>query len=581
MKLYVAALACAVAIGCSVGPSHPSDTTTTPTSPREVIIVDSGEVTSDIGPEGGTITHALGAKIVIPVGALAQRTHITLIAKNAPTEKALAATPLGVSFEAGPDGQQFLKPVKVIVPFDPARLPPNTEASRAQIRMAPHGSTNFEALASLVDLAGRTIETETIHFTEFVPAQDPNPVFITAPTSLPNGSVGASYAQSFDATGGSQPYSWTLSSGSLPNGLSLSTGGALAGTPSAAASSAFFVKVSDTQSRSVQKAFTLLVEQTISPTPMLGHIDPTSTVEGSTNTTVNVFGTNFIPSSVATWDGTPLPTAFVSPTQLATTIGASLLTTASTHQIAVATPAPGGGTSTSTLFTVNAIVPLNPKPTITAVNPATLPITNVDTQITITGSNFITTTSAVIGDAGQGLSTLYVSPTTLYASIPASYLMQAATLRISVYNPPPSGGFSTVVSIAVTDGGIICKKTITTFQKTANGTCLWSGPIADQVVTFDLAVAVIFNNDPGMPRLCIVNAPALDAYLNLPGSHCLWPIMGGTNTVGTLTVSDSGPRPDVSVSAGGGRNISVVDCRRIDVGCGGHELTGNINFSAQ
>jgi hypothetical protein len=79
-----------------------------------------------------------------------------------------------------------------------------------------------------------------------------------------------------------------------------------------------------------------------------------------------------------------------------------------------------------------------------------LPVANIDTQITITGTNFIATTSAAIG--AQGIATSYLSSTQLYATIPAASLSAPSTLQIDVYNPPPGGGFSaTSIAITVSD----------------------------------------------------------------------------------------------------------------------------------
>jgi hypothetical protein len=72
-----------------------------------------------------------------------------------------------------------------------------------------------------------------------------------------------------------------------------------------------------------------------------------------------------------------------------------------------------------------------------------------DAQISIVGSDFVSTTAAVIG--GQGLSTSYVSPTQLLATVPASYLgVSGTTLAIGAYTPGPGGGFSaTTASLLV------------------------------------------------------------------------------------------------------------------------------------
>ncbi len=63
------------------------------------------------------------------------------------------------------------------------------------------------------------------------------------PASLPNGTAGTPYNQTFTVTGGSPPYIWSVSNGSLPAGLSLSQGGAITGTPTAAGTSQFTIQV--------------------------------------------------------------------------------------------------------------------------------------------------------------------------------------------------------------------------------------------------------------------------------------------------------------------------------------------------
>ena len=128
-----------------------------------------------IGPEGGTILHPSGAKVIVPPGALASATHLTLAGIKPPVAAALGGDPLGQGYAAGPDGQHFLKPVDVVVPFDPTRLAPGSDVTHVQLRMAPNGSTDFVALQTTVDLRSRTLRASTLHFTQFVPAANPNP----------------------------------------------------------------------------------------------------------------------------------------------------------------------------------------------------------------------------------------------------------------------------------------------------------------------------------------------------------------------------------------------------------------------
>jgi hypothetical protein len=68
-------------------------------------------------------------------------------------------------------------------------------------------------------------------------------------STLPHGTVGQSYSQTLQATGGSGNYSWSLKSGSLPDGLTLSSSsGTISGTPTRHQSTSFTVQMSDTTS---------------------------------------------------------------------------------------------------------------------------------------------------------------------------------------------------------------------------------------------------------------------------------------------------------------------------------------------
>ena len=65
-------------------------------------------------------------------------------------------------------------------------------------------------------------------------------------SSLPNGTAGVAYNQTLAATGAT-PITWSIESGSLPAGLSLNgTAGTISGTPTAAGTSTFIVKATNT-----------------------------------------------------------------------------------------------------------------------------------------------------------------------------------------------------------------------------------------------------------------------------------------------------------------------------------------------
>ena len=89
--------------------------------------------------------------------------------------------------------------------------------------------------------------------------------------ALPNASVGVEYAQALQATGGRGPYVWSVGSGALPAGVTLSPSGSIAGVPSTAGPATFTLRVTDADSRTAERAFTITVGAAVNisacPTP--------------------------------------------------------------------------------------------------------------------------------------------------------------------------------------------------------------------------------------------------------------------------------------------------------------------------
>lgn len=407
--------------------------------PSPPTTVDPAPVDLAVGPEGGTVHHPSGVELVIPEGALAVRTKIVLTPVAAPSAAQLGAVPVGFGVDASPAGLTFLKPVVLRLPFDPTRIPAGRARDSVQVRMAPQATNDFSVIGSRVDATANVVVASTVHFTTFVPSSEAAPIFVTAPSSLPAGAVGSAYTTTLGATGGVPPYTWMPSAGAtLPPGLALGGSGVLAGTPSGSGVFAFFVTVTDRVGTRVQAPFDMIVTAPPSPVPVLLSISPTTIGAGAPTTTVAATGSAFAPTSVVRFDGQPLPTTFVSGTQLTASIAAARLAVSGMHAITVSTPAPGGGTSGTLSFEVTVV---NAVPVVSTVAPTTVPVATVATQVTVRGHNFIASSSVAIGSTG--IPTTFVSSTELKALVPASALGAPGTIQLSVYTPPPGGGFST------------------------------------------------------------------------------------------------------------------------------------------
>jgi hypothetical protein len=87
----------------------------------------------------------------------------------------------------------------------------------------------------------------------------PGPLTIVSSSPLGIATVGSAFSRQLIASGGTQPYSWSLVSGSLPDGLTMGSNGTIGGTPTAAGTSNFTIKVTDAQGTPAQKDLQIIV----------------------------------------------------------------------------------------------------------------------------------------------------------------------------------------------------------------------------------------------------------------------------------------------------------------------------------
>lgn len=88
------------------------------------------------------------------------------------------------------------------------------------------------------------------------------------------------------------------------------------------------------------------------PAPTLASVNPDGAAALDPTRLLIVNGSGFSPDSQVLWNGTGIPTRYVSSTQMAAVLPSSYLLMGGTYPITVMTPAPGGGLSSAVLFTV-------------------------------------------------------------------------------------------------------------------------------------------------------------------------------------------------------------------------------------
>ena len=82
-----------------------------------------------------------------------------------------------------------------------------------------------------------------------------------ATSFLQNGYQNTAYNQTLSASGGTAPYSWRINSGNLPVGLSLDSSGNISGTPTTIGTATFAVTVTDSNSNTTTKSFTIQIKE--------------------------------------------------------------------------------------------------------------------------------------------------------------------------------------------------------------------------------------------------------------------------------------------------------------------------------
>ena len=114
-----------------------------------------------VGPAGGTVTDASGAQVVVPAGALAQATTISVgqSSKGAPPLPA-GVTVFGPMFAFTPHGTAFAAPVTITVPFDPALVP---AGARPTLYKTNAGQSAFEPVPGAT-VVGATMMAQVTGF---------------------------------------------------------------------------------------------------------------------------------------------------------------------------------------------------------------------------------------------------------------------------------------------------------------------------------------------------------------------------------------------------------------------------------
>ncbi len=191
------------------------------------------------------------------------------------------------------------------------------------------------------------------------------------------------------------------------------------------------------------------------PVPTIATISPNTTVAGGAAFTLTVNGTNFVAASVVNFGGSAPATTFVNSTQLTANIPAASVASNGVVAVTVTNPAPGGGTSSATNFTITSGVAS--LPTINFISPDCAPageqfVDSIDNQMVVIGQNFVA--GSVVLWNGSDRPTTFDENVALTAQISASDIAAAGTAEVTVFNPGPGGGSSSAATFTITTGAV-------------------------------------------------------------------------------------------------------------------------------
>lgn len=179
----------------------------------------------------------------------------------------------------------------------------------------------------------------------------------------------------------------------------------------------------------------------VNPVPTVTSMTPSNRNAGDPAPVITITGTNFVPASVARWEGVDRPTTYISATQLSVQLQQADMAVAGTYVIHVFNPQPVGGLSGGSGFLVNTI---NLAPQITGLSPASAATNGAAFTLTIRGLHFMQTSTVVLtepdGTTHSPAATV-VSSSTMTITVPSGALfLTSGTIVVSVTNPLPGGG---------------------------------------------------------------------------------------------------------------------------------------------
>lgn len=185
---------------------------------------------------------------------------------------------------------------------------------------------------------------------------------------------------------------------------------------------------------------TLTVDQAAgNPLPVLTGLNPAIVTEGSSAFSMTVTGSDFVPGAVVRWNGGDRTTTYISANELQAAITAADVAVAGTANVSVVNPAPGGGSSASQTFVIDAGSGIA-SAVIDAVIPENTTAGSGLSSVTVVGQNFTADSVAYLD--GQARTTTFISAQEVQVTLTAGDTVNPAIPAIAVDSAGTGSGLS-------------------------------------------------------------------------------------------------------------------------------------------
>ncbi len=307
------------------------------------------------------------------------------------------------------------------------------------------------------------------------------------------------------------------------------------------------------------------------PAPSISSFSPSSALAGGPDFELIINGSNFVSTSSAAWNGSPLATAFISGSQLGAWVPAADIASASSSGVTVSVTNPGNATIASLKYPVN-----NPVPAIVALSPSTITAGSQNFVLAISGTNFISGPNGATFAFWNGSprSTTF-NPLTqqLDVLILASDVATSGTAKVTVENPVPGGGTSSSLSFTIAapqTGGPVITSLVPpnafagnpSFTLTVNGlnfvssdVITWNGQ--PQITTFVSSIQLTTQINgtlialPGLASVSVMptsGASSPSGAFTINGLNNLLPTLAAISPVSPTSANSGGPAFELTIN---------------------------------